>query len=414
MDLPDVDWIMMSTTHLDSDHDVATAVDSHSVLHSRRYSLAQIGGDGIGPEVLAEARRCLEALAPVFGFEVGFHEYDLGAELYLRTGELITDQVLASLREHDAILIGAVGDPRVEPGILERGLILRIRTEFDLAVNVRPAQLFPGVPTLVKGLTPDRCDLVIVRENTEGMYTGDGFTSRENSQWATAVQLSLNTRHAIGASVEFAFKLAQRRRRKLTLCHKTNILLEAGKLWWDTVREIGEGYPDVAIDYVHADACSVYLVEQPERFDVIVTDNLFGDILSDLAAVVQGGLGLAPSANLNLTGTAPSMFEPVHGSAPDIAGTGWANPTGAIFAAAMCLSHLGEKDAARALEWATIVVLGTLGAMRGSGMGCTTAEIGDRILAELSQREADTRDAPRGSALEGVYRSCTDLTLQKG
>src|SRR5665213_588829 len=365
-------------------HDPVVDTDAKfkSIVSSRHYEFAQIGGDGIGPEVLGQARRCLEALAPIFGFDVSFQEYDLGAERYLRTGELITDETLASLSQHDAILIGAVGDPRVEPGILERGLILRIRSEFELSVNVRPAQLFPGIPTLVKGLTPDRCDFVIVRENTEGMYSGSGFTSQANTEWATAVQLSLNTRHAISASVDFAFQLAQRRRKKLTLCHKTNILLEAGKLWWEIVQEFGERYPDVTIDYVHADACSVYLVEQPERFDVIVTDNLFGDILSDLAAVVQGGLGLAPSANLNLTGTAPSMFEPVHGSAPDIVGTGWANPAGAIFAAAMCLSHLGEKDAARALERATIAVLGTLGAMRGPAMGLSTAEIGERIVME--------------------------------
>jgi 3-isopropylmalate dehydrogenase len=256
--------------------------------------------------------------------------------------------------------------------------------------------------------------LVIVRENTEGLYSGSGFTSHANSDWETAVQLSLNTRHAISASVDFAFRLAQRRRRKLTLCHKTNILLEAGKLWWSIVQEFAERYPDVKVDYVHADACSAYLVEEPERFDVIVTDNLFGDILSDLAAVVQGGMGLAPSANLNLTGTAPSMFEPVHGSAPDIVGTGGANPAGAIFAAAMCLSHLGEKDAARALERATIAVLGRLGAMRGPEMGATAAEIGEKILMELSQSTVSTGGASGDPSPNGTFRSCTDLTLDKG
>jgi 3-isopropylmalate dehydrogenase len=392
---------------------VHTISEYESSVPSRHYELAMIGGDGIGPEVLGEARRCLEALAPIFDFEVSFREFDLGADRYLRTGELITDQTLASLSQHDAILIGAVGDPRVEPGVLERGLILRIRTEFELSVNVRPAQLFPGVPSLIRGLTPDRCDLVIVRENTEGLYSGSGFTSHAKSDWETAVQLSLNTRHAISASVDFAFRLAQRRRRKLTLCHKTNILLEAGRLWWAIVQEFAERYPDVTVDYVHADACSAYLVEEPERFDVIVTDNLFGDILSDLAAVVQGGLGLAPSANLNLTGTAPSMFEPVHGSAPDIVGTGGANPAGAIFAAAMCLSHLGEKDAARALERATIAVLGTLGAMRGPEMGATTAEIGEKILMELSQSTVSTGVASGASSPNGTFRSCTDLTLDK-
>lgn len=403
----------MTASQLQADRDVQKSLSRGQRNFSHRYRLAQVGGDGIGPEVIAQARLCLEALAPRFGFEIDFTEYDLGADRYLRTGELITNDVLASLGEHDAILVGAVGDPRVKPGILERGLILRIRTAFDLAVNVRPAQLFPGVPTLIKGLTPERCDLVIVRENTEGMYAGDGFFSQENTPWATAVQMSFNTKHAVTTSVEFAYQLAQRRRKHLTLCHKTNILLEAGRLWWETVEELSEKYPDVVVDYVHADACSVYLVEQPERFDVIVTDNLFGDILSDLAAVIQGGLGLAPSGNLNLSGTGPSMFEPIHGSAPDIAGTGGANPAGAIFAAAMCLSYLGEKVAARALEQATVTVLGTLRAMRGPEMGCMTSDIGERILKELARNDGRARGLSDEPVRGGMFRSCTDLTLER-
>jgi 3-isopropylmalate dehydrogenase len=242
------------------------------------------------------------------------------------------------------------------------------------------------------------------------MYTSDGFFAHEGTPWAIAVQLSMNTKAAISAAVEFAFQLAQRRRKHLTLCHKTNILLQAGLLWSDTVNEIGARYPDVRHDYVHVDACSVHLLERPEIFDVIVTDNLFGDILSDLAAAIQGGLGLAPSANLNLTGTGPSMFEPVHGSAPDIAGTGGANPAGAIFAAAMCLSHLGEKDAARALEMATVHVLQTLPAMRGKEMGCTTSEIGERIRQEVAHVYFDDGGVV-GESMQGSFsRSQTDLT----
>ena len=363
------------------------------------YRLATIGGDGIGPEVLNEALRCVEAASALFDFRVQFTPFDAGASRYLRTGEVLTEQDLRDLGTHDAILLGAVGDPRVPPGVLERGLIVRIRTAFELAVNVRPAQLFRGIPTLIRDLTPERCDLVIVRENTEGMYASGGVVAHEGTPYVTATQLSLNTKPAITDAVEFAFELARQRRGHLTLCHKTNILLEAGRLWTDTVDEVAARYPDVRHDYVHADACSVHLVERPEIFDVIVTDNLFGDLLSDLAAVIQGGMGLAPSANLNVHGRQPSMFEPVHGSAPDIAGTGGANPAGAIFAAAMCLSHLGEHEAAAALERATIQVLATLPAMRGPQMGCTTSEIGERVCDAL------TLDAEPGEV--GTYRSRT-------
>ena len=372
----------------------------------RVYRLATIGGDGIGPEVLDEAVRCVEATSALFGFRAQFTSFDVGSERYLRTGELLTEQDLRALGTHDAILLGAVGDPRVPPGVLERGLIVRIRTAFELAVNVRPAQLFRGIPTLIRDLTPERCDLVIVRENTEGMYASGGVVAHEGTPYVTATQLSVNTKPAITDAVEFAFQLARARRGHLTLCHKTNILLEAGRLWMDTVDEVATRYPDVRHDYVHADACSVHLVERPEIFDVIVTDNLFGDLLSDLAAVLQGGMGLAPSANLNVHGRRPSMFEPVHGSAPDLTGTGGANPAGAIFAAAMCLSHLGEPEAAGALERATIQVLAALPAMRGPQMGCTTTEIGQRV------RDALTVDAEPGEV--GTYRSRTVVGTLKG
>jgi 3-isopropylmalate dehydrogenase len=396
-----------SRRHRVQDDTSPSAVSRHS------YRLAAIGGDGIGPEVLNEALRCLDDLGELFGFDVRTSKFDLGAEHYLRTGELITDEVIEELARHDAILIGAVGDPRVESGVLERGLILRIRTEFNQSVNVRPAQLFSGVDSIVKNVTPERCDLVIVRENTEGLYASGGIYSHEGTPWATALELSLNTKPAIVAAVEFAFQLARLRRQHVTLCHKTNILIEAGRLWSDTVNEIGERYPDVRHDYVHADACSVHLLERPEMFDVIVTDNLFGDLLSDLAAVIQGGIGLAPSANLNLNGTAPSMFEPIHGSAPDIAGTGGANPAGAIFAAAMCLSHLGEREAARTLEAATIHVLQGLPAMRGPQMGCTTGEIGKRVRDEVVMLAREGGVAEEGGA-PGTFRSRTDVGSERG
>jgi 3-isopropylmalate dehydrogenase len=404
------DAAVMAMVKATEDHVARAAgatLDSRS--GRRSYRLAAIGGDGIGPEVLTQALLCVDDLAQLFDFEVHTTAFELGAEHYLRTGELVTDEVMAELAQHDAILIGAVGDHRVEPGVLERGLILRIRTEFTQSVNVRPAQLFRGIESVVKNISPERCDLVIVRENTEGLYASGGFFSHEGTPCASAIQLSLNTKPAISAAVEFAFQLAQQRRQHLTLCHKTNILVEAGRLWSETVNEIGQRYPDVRHDYVHADACSVHLLERPEIFDVIVTDNLFGDLLSDLAAVIQGGMGLAPSANLNLTGTGPSMFEPIHGSAPDIAGTGGANPAGAIFAAAMCLSHLGEREAARALEAATIRVLQGLPAMRGPAMGCTTNEIGERIRGAITKEPHEPEAGHEAPA--GTFRSRTDLSV---
>jgi len=357
-----------------------------SVPIRRLHRLGAIPGDGIGPEVLDVALRCLEAASRLFNFELQTTHYDLGAARYLRTGELVSDDELAALASEDVVLLGAVGDPEVPPGILERGLVLRLRTAFDLAVNVRPGRLLPNVPTVLKDLTPERLDIVVLRENTEGMYVSAGSRTHGGTEWETAVQLATNSRHAIERIAVFGFRLARLRRKRLTLCHKTNILVEAGRLWEQTVKEVAEEYPDVTLDYVHVDACCVHLLERPERFDVIVTDNLFGDIVSDLVAVVQGGIGLAPSANLNIDGTAPSLFEPIHGSAPDIAGKGWANPAGAVFSAAMCLSHLGEFNAGAALEAATADVVGQLPAMRGAAMGCSTNEVGDRIIERLQGR----------------------------
>jgi 3-isopropylmalate dehydrogenase len=343
------------------------------------YNIAVIGGDGVGPEVIAQACKALRAAADRFGFVVETTDYDLGGQRWVRTGEILPAPVLSELAGHDAILLGAVGTPEVPPGVLERGLLLELRFSFDQYVNLRPVRLFQGVPSPVAGLTPDRCDLVIVRENTEGLYAGAGGTLYKGTPAEVATQESLNTRRGVERVVRDAFARAAARRGRLTLCHKTNVLAFAGDLWQRTVDEVAADVPSVATDYVHVDAMCLYLVTAPERFDVVVTDNLFGDIITDLGAAVQGGLGLAASGNINPTRTSPSMFEPVHGSAPDIAGKGWANPVAAILSAAMLLDHLGEVEAATAVEAAVADVLPKLGAMAGPGMGASTEEIGDRI-----------------------------------
>ncbi len=299
------------------------------------HNIAVIGGDGIGPEVVAEALSVVRAA----GVDLDTVAYDLGGDRYLRTGEILPDSVLDELRNVDAILLGAVGTPAVAPGILERGLLLRLRFELDLYVNLRPFESRgPG------GVI----DAVVVRENTEGVYAGEGGFLRKGTPFEVATQGSVNTRRGVERCVRFAFGLAGARpRRHLTLVHKTNVLSFAGDLWQRTFDEVAAEHPDVTTAYCHVDAACIHLVESPSRFDVIVTDNLFGDILTDLAGAVAGGIGKAASANLNPDRTGPSLFEPVHGSAPDITGTGRANPLAAIRSAAMMLEFLGEVDAAR-------------------------------------------------------------------
>jgi len=338
------------------------------------YRMAVIGGDGVGPEVTAEAEKVLRSAAAVFGFSVDTVPYDLGARRYLRTGEVLPDAVLDELRGVDAILLGAVGTPEVPPGVLERGLLLALRFAFDQYVNLRPVKLLPGVRSPIAGLTPQRCDLVVVRENTEGLYAGAGGSLYRGTAAEVATQESLNTRRGVERVVRDAFARARARRGRLTLCHKTNVLTFAGDLWQRTVDAVAADFPDVTTDYVHVDAACLYLVTAPERFDVVVTDNLFGDIITDLGAAVQGGMGVAASGNLDPTRISPSMFEPVHGSAPDIAGTGTANPVAAILSVALCLAHLGEEKAAAAVEDAVASYLDDA----GDG-GAATAQIGDRI-----------------------------------
>jgi len=343
------------------------------------HRIAVIGGDGVGPEVVGQACRVLDAAAARTGIAIERVEYDLGGRHWLETGEALSDETLEDLRGVDAILLGAVGTPEVPPGVLERGLLLRIRFAFDLYVNLRPVKLYPGVVSPIAGLTPERCDLVVVRENTEGVYTGAGGTLYPGTSAEVATQESVNTRHGVERVVRFAFELARTRRHRLTLCHKTNVLVHAGGLWSRTVAEVGEEYPDVERDYVHVDAACLYLVTQPERFDVLVTENLFGDIVTDLGAAIQGGMGLAASANLDPERRAPSLFEPVHGSAPDIAGTGRADPTAAVLSVALMLEHLGETDAAARVE--TAVAAHLADGSDAGGMRYSTTEVGDRLVA---------------------------------
>ncbi len=334
--------------------------------------LAVVPGDGIGPEVVGEAVKVLDAVLP----GVQKTSYDLGARRFHATGELLPDSVLAELREHDAILLGAVGDPSVRSGVLERGLLLRLRFELDHHVNLRPSRLYPGVSSPLAG-KPD-IDFVVVREGTEGPYAGTGGAIRVGTPNEIATEVSLNTAFGVRRVVKDAFERARRRRKHLTLVHKTNVLNFAGKLWARIVAEVGEEYPDVEVAYQHVDAATIFLVTDPGRFDVIVTDNLFGDIITDLAAAVCGGIGLAASGNIDATRTNPSMFEPVHGSAPDIAGQGIADPTAAIMSVALLLAHLGEDDAAARVDRAVETYLASRGDAR-----LATSEVGERIAAGL-------------------------------
>src|ERR1700744_3336775 len=311
--------------------------------------LAGIPGDGIGPEVIGEALKVLGEVAP----NAETTNYDLGAARWHATGELLPESVLSELRQHDAILLGAVGDPSVPSGIRERGLLLRLRFELDHHVNLRPVRLYPGVASpLAKG-SPETIGMVVVREGTEGPYTGAGGFMRRGTPEELATQESLNTRFGVERVARYAFEQAMARpRKKLTLVHKTNVLTFAGDLWQRTVDSLAKEYPEVSVDYQHVDAASMFFVTQPERFDVIVTDNLFGDILTDLGAAVAGGIGLAASGNINPARKYPSMFEPVHGSAPDIAGESQAAPPAAILSAALLLSHLGYTEGAARVEQA--------------------------------------------------------------
>jgi 3-isopropylmalate dehydrogenase len=344
--------------------------------------LAVIAGDGIGPEVVAEGLKVLEAATAGSGTKVSSTAYDLGAQRWNATGETLPDSVLDELRGHDVILLGAIGDPSVPSGVLERGILLPLRFALDHYVNLRPAKLLPGVesPLAVERVAPDGIDFVVVREGTEGPYVGNGGSVRTGTPHEIATEVSVNTRFGVERVVRDAFARAQARpRQHLTLVHKHNVLTHAGHLWRRTVEEVGAEFPDVETAYQHVDAATIFLATDPGRFDVIVTDNLFGDIITDIAAAIAGGIGLAASGNINPTGEAPSMFEPVHGSAPDIAGQGKADPTATILSVAMLLEHLGRTDEAARVEAAVAEDL----LQRGSAVRSTSA-IGDAVANRLS------------------------------
>jgi 3-isopropylmalate dehydrogenase len=341
------------------------------------YSIAVIPGDGIGQEVTREGLKVLETISKPLGLSFKFTEFDLGATKYLKSGETLTDNDLAELAKFDAILLGAVGDPRVAPGVLERGLLLKLRFEFDHHVNLRPVKLFPGVATPLANKSTEQIDMVFCREGTEGPYAGAGGNLRFGTEHEVATEESLNTAYGVSRVITDAFERAAKRRKHLTLVHKTNVLVHSGGLWKRTFDQVHKNYQDIEVDYQHVDAASMFMITNPERFDVVVTDNLFGDILTDIGAAIAGGIGLAASGNLDPSRKHPSMFEPVHGSAPDIAGKQIADPTAAILSVAMLLDHLGHGVAANQIETA---VAQDLVARSGTR---STAEIGDAIAGRL-------------------------------
>ena len=344
---------------------------------NKNFKLAVIGGDGIGPEVVAEGLKVLDAVASKYGATFSKKDFDLGARFWHKTGETLPDSVLEELKTFDVILLGAVGDPSVPSGVLERGLLLKLRFAFDHYINLRPARLYPGTRSPLRTEAP--IDFVVVREGTEGPYVGAGGVLAHGTADEIATEESLNTRRGAERVIRDAFARAQKRpRKKLTLVHKNNVLTRAGGLWTRTFNEVAQEFPDVATDYLHVDAASMFFVTNPERFDVVVTDNLFGDILTDIAAAICGGIGLAASGNINPEGKFPSMFEPVHGSAPDIAGKGIADPTATVMSVAMLLRHLGLNDAASDVERAVESDLLSRGDAKRS-----TSEVGDALVKAL-------------------------------
>ena len=344
----------------------------------KNFNLAVIAGDGIGPEVVGEGLKVLDAVAKKYDLVFNKTNYELGAAYWHKTGETLPDSVMAEIAKSDVILLGAVGDPTVPSGVLERGLLLKLRFAFEHYINLRPAKLFPGVSSPItnnKGI-----DFVVVREGTEGLYVGAGSIKDEGTKQELAIEESINTYKGIERVIRDAFNRAQLRpRKKLTLVHKNNVLTRAGGLWTRVFHEVAKDFPQVTTDYLHVDAASMFFVTNPERFDVVVTDNLFGDIITDIAAAICGGIGLAASGNINPTGAFPSMFEPVHGSAPDIAGKNLADPTATVLSISMMLNHLGEVKAANDVESAVAKDLASRGNKKRS-----TTEIGQALVAGVA------------------------------
>jgi len=348
------------------------------------YKIAVIPGDGTGPEVIREGVKVLGAVNEKHDISMEFVEYDLGGERYIKTGETLPDTVLEELRQFDAIYLGAIGHPDVKPGILERGILLKLRFELDQYINLRPVKLYPNVYTPIKGKGPEDIDFVVVRENTEGLYTGTGGFLKKGTPDEVAIQTSINTRKGIDRCLRFAFSQAVKRgvKKKLTLCGKTNVLTCAFDLWERAFNEIGDAeYPGITREYVHVDAMSLYMIENPREYDVIVTDNMFGDIITDLAAIIQGGLGVAAGGNINPEGV--SMFEPIGGTAPRHTGKNEINPLAAIGSAGMMLDILGESEASGDIEKAVMKVTPRMKSMRAAEMGYTTTEVGDLVAEEI-------------------------------
>ncbi len=347
---------------------------------STKYSIAVIPGDGTGPEVIRESVKVLEAAMERYKFKLDFTYYDFGGERYLKTGETLPDSALEELRSHHAILLGAIGHPDVKPGILEQGILLKLRFELDQYINLRPVKLYPGVDCPLKDKGPEDIDFVVVRENTEGLYVGGGAFLRKGTPNEVAIQESVNTRFGVERCIRFAFEYCRKRNKekKLTLCGKTNVLTYAWDLWQRTFNEVKADYPDIETDYAHVDAITMWFVKNPEWFDVIVTDNMFGDIITDLGAMIQGGMGIAAGGNINPEGV--SMFEPIGGSAPKYTGKNVINPLAAICAASMMLDYLGLEEAADTIERAVMEVTGKhIKSLAAGKMGYSTTEVGDLV-----------------------------------
>jgi 3-isopropylmalate dehydrogenase len=350
------------------------------------YNIAVIPGDGTGPEVAREGIKVIDAVSERFGFKLQYTEFDFGGDRYLKTGEVLPDSAVSELKGFDAIYLGAIGHPEVKPGILEKGILLRLRFELDQYINLRPVKLYPGVDCPLKGKGPEHIDFVVVRENTEGLYAGAGGFLKKGAPDEVAVQESVNTRKGVERCVRYAFEYCKQRNRdnKLTLCGKTNVLTYAFDLWERTFNEVAKEYPGIKADYAHVDAITMWFVKNPEWFDVIVTDNMFGDIITDLGAMIQGGMGIAAGGNINPEGV--SMFEPIGGSAPKYTGKNVINPLAAICAGGMMLEHLGQREAADVLERAVMEVTGKHIKDLGAGrMGMSTSEAGD-LVADYAQK----------------------------
>ena len=363
----------------------STNIKLERVYMSNFYNIAVIAGDGTGPEVIREGRKVLDTVAPKFDFSLNYVDYDLGGERYLRTGEILPDSVIKELRTFDGIYLGAIGHPDVAPGTLEKGILLRLRFELDQYVNLRPVKLYPNVETPIKNKGPEDVDFVVVRENTEGFYVGSGGLFKKGTPDEIAIQESINTRKGIERLLRYAFDTARERgkRKKLTLCGKTNVLTYAWDLWMRTFQEISKEYPDVQTDYAHVDAICMWFVKNPEWFDVIATDNMFGDIITDLGAMIQGGMGIAAGGNINPEGV--SMFEPIGGSAPKYTGKNMINPLAGILAGALMIETLGEKAAAKSIEEAVVKTLTkNIKSLEAGKTGYSTSEIGDLVAGYIS------------------------------